>query len=72
MNGIKKMGKSGSGTKMHVVDVFTRQDDGTVINTILCGAQQFNGSGNGHLNALRDMDLTKITCKRCLKRATEK
>lgn len=63
-----KMGKAGSGTKIHVVDVFIRPVDGLVINSIYCGAQQFNGTGNGHLNRLQDLDTSKVTCKRCLKR----
>lgn len=63
-----KIGKAGNGTKTHVVSVFTRPDDGTTVSIIVCGAEQFNGSGNGSLNRLQDLDLTKVSCKRCLKK----
>lgn len=64
----QKIGKAGSGKAIHIVDVTVRQEDGAVIFGIYCGAQRFNGTGNGHLNRLRDFDATKVTCKKCLKR----
>lgn len=70
MNNLK-MGKAGNGSKIHVVDVFTRPSDGLIINSIYCGAQQFNGSGNGSLNRMAELDLAKVSCKRCLKRHSE-
>ena len=62
-----KIGKAGSGSKVHIVSVFIRPIDGAVIQSIFCGAQQFNGSGNGSLSRVNDFDQTKVTCKRCLK-----
>lgn len=64
----QKIGKAGSGKMVHIVDVTVRQDDGAVLYGIYCGAQQFNGTGNGHLNRLSDFDSSKVTCKKCLKR----
>lgn len=63
-----KMGKAGNGDKIHIVSIFIRPSDSLEIAIILCGAQQFNGSGNGSLNRMADLDQTKVTCKRCLKR----
>jgi hypothetical protein len=62
-----KMARAGSGGKTHLVHTGTNVS-GIDFAIILCGSQQFNGSGNGQLNRLQDLDLTKITCKRCLKR----
>lgn len=67
-----KIGRAGSGSKVHVVDVFVRPSDGLVIESIFCGAQQFNGSGHGHLTRTSEFDVTKITCKKCLKNLTKK
>lgn len=64
---LKKIGKAGNGSKVHVVSVFTRLSDGSVFESIFCGAQQFNGTGNGSLRGSREFDLTKVTCARCLK-----
>lgn len=69
MSEINKIGKAGNGDKIHIVSVFTRPSDGLVISSIFCGAQQFNGSGNGQLNGMSDFDQTKVTCKKCLKRS---
>jgi hypothetical protein len=63
-----KIGKAGSGSKVHIVSVFVRPSDGLVIESIFCGAQQFNGSGNGKLNRTSEFDIQKVTCKRCLKK----
>ncbi len=62
-----KIGKAGNGNKIHAVSEFTRMSDNAYITTIICGAQQFNGSGNGQLNKLQNYDATKISCKKCLK-----
>lgn len=67
MNSTRKIGKAGSGNKIHVVSVFTRPSDGLVIESIYCGAQHFNGSGKGTLSRTAEFDVTKVTCKRCLK-----
>ncbi len=67
----KKIGRAGSGEKVHVVSVSVRHSDGAVIESIYCGAQQFNGSGNGHLSRTAPFDQSKVTCKRCLSNLTK-
>lgn len=71
MNQSDRIGKAGSGDKIHVVSMFQRAE-GDVIESIYCGAQQFNGTGNGQLRRSYPFDATKITCKRCLKRLSER
>lgn len=66
-----KIGKAGRGTQIHIVEEFIR-DDKSVITYISCGAQQFNGSGNGRLSRVYNFDLSKVTCKRCLKKLANK
>ena len=63
-----KIGHAGRGRKVHVVNVFHHAEGHTVLG-IYCGSQQFNGSGNGGLrmDSLREFDLSKVTCKKCLK-----
>lgn len=67
-----KNGKAGSGTKIHVVSVFTRPSDGLVIESILCGSQQFNGTGKGSLNRTSTYNPDTVNCKKCIKQLLEK
>ena len=68
----RQIGRAGSGSKVHVVDVFVRPSDGLEIKSIFCGAQQFNGSGHGHLTRSYPFDESKVTCKKCLKNIQKK
>lgn len=63
----KKIGRAGSGDKIHIVSVIVRPSDGETFESIFCGAQQFNGSGHGHLSRSAEFDANKVTCKKCLK-----
>jgi len=66
-----KIGRAGNGNKIHVVSEFIRPADGMLILGIYCGAQQFNGSGNGQLRRVSEYDRSKVTCKNCIKRIEE-
>ena len=67
MKTTNKMGKAGNGTKVHAIYTGINVSDIAYAGAE-CGADFSNGSNVGQLNNLRDLDVTKVTCKKCIKR----
>lgn len=61
------LGRIGSGTATHIVNK-TERDDGLQFVLTICGADHRTNNGTAGARIVRDLDLTQVTCKKCLKR----
>lgn len=65
-----KMGRAGNGDKIHLIYNGVNIS-GIEYFGIECGADFSNGSGHGALSRVFELDLSKVTCKRCIARQTK-
>lgn len=66
-NYVKKIGKAGKGNKVHIILTGTNVS-GVDYAIVSCGAEHFNGSGFGQSRITDNFDMSKVTCKKCLKK----
>lgn len=64
---IKFNGRVGNGNAVHLVTQYTRED-GLVFFITGCGADHATNRSVPRYRKVSDLDLTKITCRRCLLR----
>lgn len=64
----KYNGKIGQGQAVHVMTKSVRPSDGHVAYFTECGADHATNRSMLRTKILGNMDLTKVTCKKCQKR----
>lgn len=64
------LGRIGHGTATHIVEKSERSD-GLISVFTICGADHKTNNGTAGARIIRDLDLTKVSCKKCLKRISK-
>jgi len=61
------LGRIGSGASVHIV-THSERNDGMKFVFSICGADHRTNNGTAGSRMVGPLDLTKVTCKKCLKR----